>query len=63
MFFIIYEMYFLGIFNYFVIFNHGLCNFLDRVTVWKPVSVLYRGKWIDGLFVRERILGDKNKIK
>ena len=33
-------MYFLGIFNYFVIFNHGMCKFLDRVTVWKPVSVI-----------------------
>ena len=39
-FFILYEMYFWGIFNYFVIFNHGMCKFQDRVTVWKPVSVI-----------------------
>ena len=39
-FFILYEMYFLGSFNYFVIFNHGMRKFLDRVTVWKSVTVI-----------------------
>ena len=45
-FLISYEMYFFDIFNYFVIFNHGMCKFLDRVMVWKPVSV-----------IRSRLLG------
>ena len=30
----LHEMYFLGSFNYFVIFNFGMRKFLDRVTVY-----------------------------
>ena len=41
-FYFIWNVFLGGIFNYFLIFNYGMCNFLDRVTVWKPVSVIRR---------------------